>query len=182
MKDIDEIKVPRCIIGVMTVISIRVERNTDVRVYFVQAKTRVASTNTSTSNASTSMSRLESLTAAIGARLTIEVKRALNLKAVKTHYWTDSSTVVACIHRENNWSVFVSNRAKEIKELTNIRLWKHVPGHLNPLNMDGSKVNVELKKSEKLQNTALIRVKNNDGEKVNMYVTTFQVILKYFEF
>ncbi|XP_017877686.1 uncharacterized protein LOC108623602, partial [Ceratina calcarata] len=177
LRNINQIKIPRCMIGMVdetdeislhvfvdaselayaTVIFIRIQREDDVQVYFVQAITRVA-------------------------------------PAVK-----NSSTVVTWIQRENNWSVFVSNRVKEIRQLTDYRQWRHIPGHRNPadlpsrgctvhqlltskwwegpdwlkenkekwpaaqvLSIDETEVNSELKKSTLVQNTTLLSVKTKD--------------------
>lgn len=101
-----------------TVIFLRVQRSSNVQVYFVQAKTRVAPAIKSETNKSASIPRLELLAATIGARLTANVIRALNVKCDRVYFWTDSSTVVAWINREDNWSIFVANRVKEIRNIT----------------------------------------------------------------
>ena len=97
----------------------------------MQAKTRVAPAPNE-SNMQVSIPRLELLAATIGARLTSSILEALSLKNLTIYYWSDSSTVISWIHRENNWSVFVENRVKEIKKLTDFEQWRHIPEHLNP--------------------------------------------------
>ena len=74
----------------------------------MQAKTRVAPAPNE-SNMQASIPRLELSAATIGARLTSSILEALSLKNLKIYYWSDSSTVISWIHRENNWSVFVEN-------------------------------------------------------------------------
>ncbi|XP_017889189.1 uncharacterized protein LOC108630396 [Ceratina calcarata] len=155
LRNINQIKIPRCMIGMVdetdeislhifvdaselayaTVIFIRIQQEHDVQVYFVQAKTRVAPAVKSKTNARTSIPRLELLAATIGARLAAQVIESLDVKNVKLYYWTDSSAVVTWIQRENNWSVFVSNRVKEIRQLTDYRQWRHIPGHRNPADL-----------------------------------------------
>ena len=155
LKNLDQVKVPRCMIGMIdtdadvsihtfvdasklayaAVIFIRVQRGPVVQVYFVQAKTRVAPAVNSNTNKSTSIPRLELLAATIGARLTSQVLKALDFKGAKAYYWTDSSTVVAWINRQDNWSVFVSNRVKEIRDISEAKQWRHIPGNLNPADL-----------------------------------------------
>ena len=155
LKNLDQVKLPRCMIGMIdtdsdvsvhtfvdasklayaAVIFIRIQRGSDVQVHFVQAKTRVAPAVKSKENKSASIPRLELLAATIGARLTNQVLKALNFKDAKIYYWTDSSTVVTWINRQDNWSIFVSNRAKEIREISESKQWRHIPGYLNPADL-----------------------------------------------
>ncbi|GBO01022.1 hypothetical protein AVEN_21701-1 [Araneus ventricosus] len=75
---------------------------------------------------------LELLSATLGARLCRSVLSALQRDNVKQHYWTDSTTVLGWIQREELWSVFVNNRVQEIRKLTDPTLWKHLPGAQSP--------------------------------------------------
>ena len=149
-----EVKIPRCFIGDVesdndisihalcdasqvayaTVIFVRVQRGERVSVHFVQAKNRVAPTVYKKLDGRKSIPRLELLAANIGARLTKSVLDALNLK-VKVYYWSDSTTVLAWIERECHWDVFVGNRVKEIRALTESQQWRYVPGSLNPADL-----------------------------------------------
>ncbi|GBN85746.1 hypothetical protein AVEN_157403-1 [Araneus ventricosus] len=69
------------------------------------------------------------------ARLTNSVIEALNWKEVKCYYWSDSTTVLAWISREESWSVFARNRVQEIRKLTSPLAWNHIDGELNHTNM-----------------------------------------------
>ncbi|XP_035233761.1 uncharacterized protein LOC118205579, partial [Stegodyphus dumicola] len=77
------------------------------------------------------MPRLELLACLIGARLTATVKEAKDLKGISSTCWTESSTVMFLIKREDNWGTFVHNRVKEIRNLTLKEQWKHIPGSDN---------------------------------------------------
>ncbi|GFV40273.1 DUF1758 domain-containing protein [Trichonephila clavipes] len=59
------------------------------------------------------------------------VLSALQWDNVKKLYWTDSTTVLSWIQREELWSVFVNNRVQAIRELTYSTSWKHLTEHLN---------------------------------------------------
>ena len=155
LKHLSEIKVPRCFLGrengiinvslhafcdaskdaYATVIFLRVQKAESVNVYFVQAKNRVAPINRKDIDSRKSIPRLELMAATIGARLTKTVVNALNLKDIDIFYWSDSSTVLAWIHRHENWDVFVYNRVKEIRTLSNTNRWRFVPGELNPADL-----------------------------------------------
>ncbi|XP_033221099.1 uncharacterized protein LOC117175502 [Belonocnema kinseyi] len=155
LKNLDKVLVPRCMIGIIdtdadvsihtfvdasklayaAVIFIRIQRRLDIRVHFIQAKTRVAPAVKSNTNKSSSIPRLELLAATIGARLTNQVLKALDFKGAKTYYWNDSSTVVAWINRQDNYSIFVSNRVKEIRDISESKQWRHIPGHVNPADL-----------------------------------------------
>ncbi|GBM39265.1 hypothetical protein AVEN_140316-1 [Araneus ventricosus] len=75
-----------------------------VHVNLLAAKSRVSPVKTIT------ILRLEFLAAMVGARLWRSVLRALQWDNVKQNYWTDSTTVLGWIQREELWSVFVNNR------------------------------------------------------------------------
>ncbi|GFX81306.1 integrase catalytic domain-containing protein [Trichonephila clavipes] len=83
---------------------------------FGQAKARVAPLK------DISISRLELLACTIGARLAASVNNDLNLPGVLIYYLTDSMCVTALswIQRTRDWSVFVFNRVKEIRNLSDV--------------------------------------------------------------
>lgn len=100
-----------------------------VTVDLIQAKSRVAPLH------KTTIPRLELLACCIGARLTSTVKIAMDLQGIPITYWTDSSTALSWIQRDENWGVFVNNRVKEIRALTAGELWRHVSGENNPADL-----------------------------------------------
>ncbi|GBM75660.1 hypothetical protein AVEN_269889-1 [Araneus ventricosus] len=53
---------------------------------------------------------------------------ALGWTTVKCFYWSDSTTVLTWITKEENWSVFVNNRVQEIRKIGQPSAWRHVSG------------------------------------------------------
>jgi len=98
------------------------ECGTCVQVQLVQAKTRVAPVKAVT------IPRLELLATTIGTRLATSIVKELKQKDIQLPFWSDSSTVITWIKRDDHWGVFVWNRVQEIRELTSKKSWRHVPG------------------------------------------------------
>jgi len=111
------------------VVFLRVMTENGVEIQLLMSKSRVAPI------AKLSIPRLELMGCLIGARLSKLVKSALQLEDVKQYFWTDSSTALAWIKRQDKWKTFVSNRVKEIVEITDPEFWRHVPGHKNPADL-----------------------------------------------
>ena len=107
-------------------IFVRTVTENGVQVYLIRAKTRVAPIKT------VSIARLELLACGIGARLARSVQTALDLPHLRITFWTDSMVALWWISNRGEWSVFVSNRVKEINEVTSAENWRHVPGKINP--------------------------------------------------
>nr|XP_015914031.1 uncharacterized protein LOC107444420 [Parasteatoda tepidariorum] len=89
----------------------------------VQSKTGIAPCG----KKEATIARLELLGATISARLSIEIGKEFKIDDV--YFWTDSTTV---LKREETWGVFVQNRVQEIRKLTPVQAWRHIPGSLNP--------------------------------------------------
>lgn len=115
-----------------TVVYLRTEVNgvNGVSVQLMQSKSRVAPVKSKKT-----IPRLELLACVLGARLTDVIKKALALENVPIVYWTDSSTALAWIQRNDEWGTFVGNRVREIVRLSNSECWRHVPGHCNPADL-----------------------------------------------
>ncbi|GFS79841.1 integrase catalytic domain-containing protein [Trichonephila clavipes] len=96
-----------------------------VNVILVRAKSRVAPFKL------LSIPRLELMACCVGARLLNSILKALNMPDLKVTLWSDSTTALWWIKKYVNWSVFVANRVKEIRQLTQIQSWKYVPGNMN---------------------------------------------------
>ncbi|CAG7834409.1 unnamed protein product [Allacma fusca] len=95
----------------------------------VLAKSRVAPIK------NVSIPRLELLSCVMGTRLANVVMDCLNLHDSPRFYWTDSSTALSWIKRDDQWATFVGNRVNEIRSSTSVDQWKHVPGNLNPADL-----------------------------------------------
>ncbi|GFX62692.1 integrase catalytic domain-containing protein [Trichonephila clavipes] len=96
-----------------------------VSVILVRAKSRVAPLKL------LSILRLELMACCVGARLVNSILKALNMPDLKVTLWSDSTTALWWIKEYGNWSVFVANRVKEFRQLTQIQSWKYVPGNMN---------------------------------------------------
>ncbi|GFU87555.1 integrase catalytic domain-containing protein [Trichonephila clavipes] len=90
-----------------------------VSVILVRAKSRVAPLKL------LSIPRLELMACCVGARLVNSILKALNMPDLKVTLWSDSTTAHWWIKEYGNWSVFVANRVKEIRQLTQIQSWKY---------------------------------------------------------
>ena len=111
-----------------TAIFLRSESRQSVNIQLIQAKARISPVKKMT------IPRLEMLAATIGARLTATVIEVLE-KDIPTFYWTDSTTVLSWIRRDDQWGPFIWNRVQEIRNLTKKETWYHVPGIMNPADL-----------------------------------------------
>ncbi|XP_035220034.1 uncharacterized protein LOC118193099 [Stegodyphus dumicola] len=103
---------------------LRAETIEGVKVQLVSARSRIAPIKELT------IPRLELLSCLIGARLAKTILSDLKLKNCRTVFWSDSSTALGWIRRDQAWGTFVHNRVQEIRSLTRISDWRHVPGSL----------------------------------------------------
>ncbi|GFX09430.1 integrase catalytic domain-containing protein [Trichonephila clavipes] len=97
-----------------TCVFLKVEYEENVFVKLTQAKARVAPLR------DISIPRLELLACTIGTRLAASVKNDLNLPDMQISYLTDSMTALAWIQRSRDWGVFVFNRVKEIRNISDV--------------------------------------------------------------
>ncbi|GFU44490.1 integrase_H2C2 domain-containing protein [Trichonephila clavipes] len=105
---------------------LRVDIGRNVHIQRVKSKTRIAPCG----KKETTIARLELLGAAISARLSTAVLKEFPTDNV--YFWTDFTTVLAWLKREEPRGVFVYNRVQEIRKLTPVKAWRHIPGSLNP--------------------------------------------------
>ncbi|GBN32108.1 hypothetical protein AVEN_105036-1 [Araneus ventricosus] len=101
----------------------------DKNVHFLAYRSRIAPLK------GAAIPRLELLAALVGGRLTKSIVDALGWTTVKCFYWSDSTTVLTGITKEENWSVFVNNRVQEIRKISQPSSWCHVSGVENPADL-----------------------------------------------
>lgn len=146
---LEEVKIPRWLMGMNDTITscsvhtfcdasklayaaavfLRLKYNSYVHVQLIQAKSRVSPLKEMT------IPRLELLAATIGARLTASLRKEFEELDTDFFFWSDSTTVITWIQREDHWGVFVWNRVQEIKSLTVKEAWRHIPGNMNPADL-----------------------------------------------
>lgn len=111
-----------------TAVFLRVETNNEISIQLIQAKARIAPINKLT------IPRLELMGCVLGARLGKSIITSFS-KQITSFFWTDSSTALAWVLRNDEWGTFVGNRVREIVQLTNTENWRHVPGKMNPADL-----------------------------------------------
>ncbi|GFT60853.1 integrase catalytic domain-containing protein [Trichonephila clavipes] len=121
-----------------TCIFLKSENENSASCQLVQARSRVAPLK------SISIPRLELFACTIGARLARTVKEDLKLPSLPVFYWSDSTNALYWIKKSENWAVFVSNRVKEIRNLSNPDDWYYVPGSKNPADLPSRGCSVDV--------------------------------------
>ena len=77
--------------------------------------------------------RLELQGAVLATRLAESITSALSLPIDDVYYWSDSQVVLGYINNEaRRFHTFVANRVAEIRDKSDPKQWRHVPGSLNP--------------------------------------------------
>ncbi|GFX71467.1 integrase_H2C2 domain-containing protein [Trichonephila clavipes] len=108
------------------VVFLRVDIGSTVHIQLVQSKTRIAPCG----KKETTIARLELLGAVISTRLSTTILKEFPTDNV--YFWTDSTTLLAWLKREEPWGVLVYNHVQEIRKLTPVKVWRHISGSLNP--------------------------------------------------
>ncbi|XP_021943783.2 uncharacterized protein LOC110842357 [Folsomia candida] len=120
------------------VVFARSTRESNVCVQLLMAKSRVApmkKEDPKKNNKKITIPRLELMGCLIGVRLANTVNNALGYEDVKSYFWSDSTTALQWIRRDEIWNTFVGNRIKEINKNSNKEDWRHCPGKQNPADL-----------------------------------------------
>ena len=112
-----------------TVAYLRTQFDDGVTIQLIQAKSRVSPLK------KMSIPRLELVACTISVRMLMSIKEALNFDDTPTYLWSDSTTALSWIRRNDDWGTFVGNRVREILKTTKVEQWKHVPGVINPADL-----------------------------------------------
>ena len=101
------------------------EKHSDLT--FIAAKTRVAPLK------QISIVRLELQGAVMASRLAAAIREELTYEIHRVVFWTDSNVVLQYLNNESRrFHTFVANRVAEIRETSEAKQWRHVPGEQNP--------------------------------------------------
>ncbi|UYV72737.1 hypothetical protein LAZ67_10000469 [Cordylochernes scorpioides] len=111
------------------VVFLRTRVGDKVEVHMMAAKSRVAPLKRPT------IPRRELLACVVGTRLNKMIFEALELKDIKNVFWSDATTALAWIKRDDQWGTFVGNRVKEICRLSDPGNWRYVPSECNPADL-----------------------------------------------
>lgn len=101
--------------------------NQEVHVSFVKGKSRVAPLKQMT------IPRLELTAAMLAVRVDKLIRTELQLTLESSVFWTDSTAVLKYIRNDNKrYKTFVANRVHTIREMTEVKQWRHIETKLNP--------------------------------------------------
>ena len=81
----------------------------------------------------TSIPRLELTAATISVKMSVMLKKEIQMKITKERFWTDSQVVLGYLrNQKKKFKIFVTNRVQMIKNNSNIDDWYYVPSKENP--------------------------------------------------
>jgi hypothetical protein len=103
----------------------------------LMAKSRVAPSKV------ISIPRLELTAAVIAVKMSLVIKRELEVTIQDEYFWTDSRVILGYISNDaRRFHVFVSNRVQFIREHTKVEQWHYVPTKSNPADLASRGANV----------------------------------------
>lgn len=155
LPSIDNLKIPRCIVGQQTttieihgfcdasencfgavVYCKSISANGEVFVALIASKSRVAPLKSLT------IPRLELCAAVLLSKLVKKIIIALKFPDASTYLWSDSMIVLCWLQKEpSTLKTFVSHRVATIQELTETDQWRHVASEKNPADLISRGVN-----------------------------------------
>ena len=124
--------------------------------------------------------RLELLAAVVASNLDCVVRRELDIKLMKSTFWTDSMITLAYIQSDSRrFKTFVANRVSLIRENSTPDQWCHIVGYDNPADIlsrgcnvsklptvwfEGPRFLCEYKSSWPFQPSAMLDLTDEDSE------------------
>ena len=108
----------------------------------IMAKNRVAPLKQLT------IPRLELMAAVIGSRLLAHIRNTLQI--TRAVLWSDSQIVLTWLSSKKTLKPFISNRVKEITELTEELTWRYCPSESNPADLLSRGITVDKFKDNRL--------------------------------
>lgn len=107
-----------------------INKHGQIHTSLLVSKTRVAPVKSIT------IPRLELQAAVLAARMSDTLHRELDICLNQSYFWVDSELVLKYIANETKrFHVFVGNRVSEIRQLTEVSQWNHIPGKENPADL-----------------------------------------------
>ena len=151
LRELDSIRVPRCIKPNLfddSAIELHFFSDAGMRAYgvccYVRCTNRHGQIHTSLLVSKTRVAPVKSITiprlelqaAVLSARLSDALHKELDISLNQSYFWVDSELVLKYIANETKrFHVFVENRVSEIRQLTSVSQWKHIPGKENPADL-----------------------------------------------
>ena len=100
------------------------------RARLLYAKARVAPLK------SVTIPRLELVAALLAAKIARQIEKEASMDFVQRFLWTDSAVVLRYLANTSaRFQTFVANRVRQIRELSSIGMWRHIPGEVNPADL-----------------------------------------------
>ncbi|XP_071145385.1 uncharacterized protein [Mytilus edulis] len=92
--------------------------------------------------------RLELMAAVIGSRLLAHIRNTLQI--TRAVLWSDSQIVLTWLSSKKTLKPFISNRVKEITELTEELTWRYCPSESNPADLLSRGITIDKFKDNRL--------------------------------
>ncbi|KAG5866658.1 hypothetical protein JTB14_018603 [Gonioctena quinquepunctata] len=114
---------------------IRCSFGSQITVNLLMAKNRVAPIKQS-SNDSLTLPKLELTASLCASRLSKYIEEKLSIVTNQIFIWSDSKIALYWIRGDpSRWKPYVANRVNQIRELSDISMWRHCPGVDNPADL-----------------------------------------------
>ena len=76
---------------------------------------------------------LELVAAVLAVKISVLIKKELEMEELTEYFWTDSKVVLGYIANDSRaFKTFVANRVQAIQEFINANQWSYIPSEDNP--------------------------------------------------